>query len=166
MSFGFTECYAIAAWISLVFFQWTRYSSMDDPSWYTSRKRSWMPPAWVFPVAWTLLYSALVIMMFYFTQSTAADTWQIITGFTIFIIHIALNKAWSVAFWDRKNPTYAFWILVIGMLPTSLVLYVPFILDNQTPLYYIPVIMLTLYNLWLIFAAILNFYWMRVTFTN
>lgn len=161
MTFGFLQCMAISAWIPLIFMQFTHYTSMSDQSWYTTKKRRWMPPAWIFPLAWTLLYSAMVVMMYFFTQDTLADSWQLITGFTIFIFHIALNKEWSVYFWDRKRPDIAFWILILGMIPTGLILYVPFVVDNQTPLYFIPVIMVTLYNAWLLFAAILNYYWIK-----
>jgi translocator protein len=162
MVFGFLECVAIAAWIPLVFMQWSRFSSMDDQSWYTSKRRRWMPPAWLFPVAWTLLYSALVIMMFFFTQNTLADSWQLIMGFVLFLFHIYWNKEWGVAFWDQKSPLKAFWILVLFMLPTSLILYVPFIVDNQAnSLYYVPVIMVTLYNAWLLLAIVLNYYWLK-----
>ena len=166
MVFGFNECVAIAGWTALIFMQWTRYSASSDRSWYTKRKTKSMPPAWVFPLAWTLLYSALVVMMFFFTQDTLADSWQIILGFTLFLIHIAFNKEWSVYFWDRANPTAAFYILVFGMLPTSLILYVPFIVDNQTIHYYIPVIMVTIYNAWLLYAAYLNYKWMEIEEKN
>lgn len=162
MTFGFVECYTIVAWAALIFWQWTSYTSSSSKKWYTSRKPYWMPPSWVFPLAWTLLYSALTVMMFYFTQDTAADSWQLILGFTLFVFHIACNKEWSVAFWDRKSPRQAFWILVALMLPTSLVLYVPFIVDNQTALYYVPVIMVSLYNAWLLYAAVLNYYWISL----
>ena len=158
--FGFVECFAALGWGLLIFWQWTRYTSMNSKKWYTSKKKDWMPPAWVFPVAWTLLYTALTVMMYYFTHDTVADSWQLIMGFTIFLVHIALNKEWSVAFWDRESPTQAFWILVLLMLPTSIVLYIPFIVDNQTNLYYIPVILNSVYIVWLIYAAALNYRWM------
>lgn len=161
MVFGFIECYAIIAWSVLVFFQWTAYNAGSDRSWYTKKKQSWMPPGWVFPIAWTLLYSALVIMMFYFTLNTPADSWQIITGLVLFLVNIYFNKEWSVAFWDRQNPSAAFYILFLGMLPTSLALYFPFILGNTVGLYYVPVIMVTLYNAWCVYALVLNYYWIE-----
>lgn len=162
MTFGFIECVAISAWIPLIFMQWSRFSSMGDQSWYKSKKQRWMPPAWLFPVAWTLLYAALVIMMIFFTKNTLPDSWQLITGMVLFLFHIYWNKEWSVAFWDRNSPKEAFWILVVLMLPTSLVLYVPFIVENQdAAFYYVPVIMVTLYNAWLFFASVLNFYWLK-----
>lgn len=161
MVFGFIECVAVVAWATLIFWQWTSYTSMKSTKWYTDKKPGWMPPSWVFPLAWTLLYSALTIMMFYFTKETAADSWQLIVGFVLFLVHIALNKEWSVAFWDRKNLNQAFWILLVGMLPTSLVLYVPFVVNQTSELYYVPVIMVTIYNAWLIYAAFLNYHWLK-----
>lgn len=160
--FGFNECYIAVAWAALVFWQWTAYTAASDKTWYTSKRRSWMPPSWVFPVAWTLLYTALTVMMYMFTRDTLADSWQLQMGFALFLVHIAGNKEWSVAFWDRKSPSQALVILLVIMLPTSLSLYFPFIIDNQTELYYVPVIMVTIYNAWLLYASVLNYYWMTV----
>jgi tryptophan-rich sensory protein len=159
--FGFNECYILISWIVLCYWQWTSYSSTQDKTWYESKRdQKWMPPAWIFPIAWTLLYAALVVMMYMFTQNTPADSWQIALGFALFVIHIAANKEWSVAFWDRNSPSQAFAILMAIMLPTSLALYFPFIINNQTDLYYVPVIMLSIYNAWLLYASTLNYYWM------
>lgn len=160
--FSFTECYISVAWATLVFWQWASYTAATGTRVYSTNRPRWMPPTWVFPVAWTLLYTALTIMMYFFTRDTAADSWQLALGFALFVFHIACNKEWSVAFWSKgkEGPSQAFFILMVLMLPTSLALYFPFIINNQTELYYVPVIMVSVYNAWLLYAAVLNYYWM------
>lgn len=70
------------------------------------------------------------------------------------------NKYWSVLFWDMEDPESAVNVLVFVMLPTGVALMVSFII-NQTGLYWVPVMLLSIYIAWLLYAAALNVHWVN-----
>lgn len=157
--FGFNQVASIAAWSVLVFWQFSkRTGGTKDKSWYEDNKPWYGPPAAAFPIVWTLLYAALVVAMFYFTQNTPADSWQLITGVVLFIFHIYWNKMWSVYFWDMNDPDTALNVLLFPMLISGIALMIVFIV-NQTGLFWVSVMLLGVYLLWLLYATVLNIYW-------
>ena len=81
MVFGFLECTAVAAFISLVFLP------------LFPRKRNEESWKWLRVIMGALL----VLSFFYFTQSAIADSWQIITGFTLLVALVVLKKAYCAS---------------------------------------------------------------------
>lgn len=159
--FGFNEVASIAAWTVIVFTQFSKQGGRKDQDWYQDNKPSWSPPASWFPVIWMLLYSALVTAMFYFTKNTEPDSWNLIVGVVLFIFHMYWNKMWSVYFWEMNDPQGALYILIYHMLLSAIGLMVVFIV-NQTALFWVPVMLLSIYLAWLVYAAALNLYWVNL----
>ena len=115
--------------------------------------------------------------MYYFTRNVQADSWNLILGVVMYIVHMLgewnetvswkkltffhkANKYWSVLFWDMNDPESAVNVLVFVMLPTSVALMVAFII-NQTGIFWVPVMLLSIYIAWLIYAAALNVHWVN-----
>lgn len=158
--FGFNEVAAIAAWSVIVFTQFSKQGGRKDKKWYQDNKPSWSPPASWFPIIWMIMYSALVTAMFYFTKYTQPDSWNLIVGVVLFIFHMYWNKMWSVYFWEMDDPQGALYILMYHMILSAAGLMVTFIV-NQTGLYWVPVMLLSIYSAWLLYAAALNIYWVN-----
>lgn len=158
MTFGYIDATAIAAWAALVFWQ---PSLRSDPRDMYKRRPSFAPPAWIFPLVWTILYAMLTVAIFFFTKYTPTDSWQLITGTVVFVIHIFVNKWWGVVFWDWKRPGVALFLLVGIMLPTIVFFLVLCCLNTE--FFYVPVIMCGIYIVWLLFATVLNVYYVRRT---
>lgn len=161
--FGFNQVYALAGWAALTFLQLSDKmpsSSKDRKSWYDENKPSWAVPGYMFPFVWTLMYSALTIAMYYFTRNVQPDSWNIITGVTLYIFHILCNKLWSVAFWNMRSPFYAGLILLFPTILSACGLVVAFIV-NQSGLFWVPVMCLSIYVAWLFYAAAINIYWIN-----
>lgn len=59
-----------------------------------------------------------------------------------------------------NDPESAVNVLVFVMLPTSVALMVAFII-NQTGIFWVPVMLLSIYIAWLIYAAALNVHWVN-----
>lgn len=75
-------------------------SAMLSPrdAWYESLlKPAWMPPGWLFPVVWTLLYA----MMGAAAALVIQKGWSaggVKRALLLFVIQLAFNFAWSPAF--------------------------------------------------------------------
>ena len=108
------------------------------------------PPAWLFPIAWGILYILMGIgagMIFKKRYTKPADA---TTALKLFFIQLGVNFFWSIiffnlrAFWFSLAVLVALCILVISMIlqfykvkPTSAYLQIP-------------------YALWILFATYLN----------
>lgn len=156
--FGFTEAAAAVAWGVFTFYQ---FSSMTNVrSEYERDRPRWAPPGWVFPLVWTLLYAALSVGIFYFTQVCAPDSWQLIVGVVAYIFNIVCNKMWSYLFWDLRRRTAAMNVLIFCMLPSCAALIVASSVGQQSDgLYLVPLIVFAVYTAWLVYALVLNIYW-------
>lgn len=118
--------------------------------WYPSLLHSPLsPPAWVFPVAWTLLYVLMGISvgLLYGIRS-------IYTGFlyTLFIIQLFFNFMWSLLFFYMRNPTLGF--VDIILLDIFVVIYFAgaYVVNRISAWLFVP------YIIWLAFATYLNGY--------
>ena len=99
---------------AFVFFQLSK--SHGDERYAKQRKQLTLgPPAWLFGVAWLIIYVFLTVSAYYaFTTVTANYTAMI----CVFFVNIMLNKYWSVLFFDYHHPVAAMFVL-LGMLGTS-----------------------------------------------
>lgn len=86
--FGFNEAAAVCAWAVFTFWQVSSYGSNKSRKWYDNNKPDWAPPGYVFPIIWFLLYTACTIAIFYFTQNVQPDSWNIILGVIMYIVHM------------------------------------------------------------------------------
>lgn len=83
------------------------------PTWYaTLAKPSYTPPNWLFPVAWTLLFTLMAIAVW---RILAAPPSRDRTRAAVaFYAQLAVNILWSFAFFGAESPSLG--LLVIGVL--------------------------------------------------
>ena len=107
------------------------------------------PPAWLFPVVWSILY---VLMGISATRiSLAPDSPQKKQGLNLFIIQLVLNFFWSLIFFNLQAYGLAFLWLVALWITVFLMILSFRNADPVAALLQIP------YLIWLTFAAYLSF---------
>ena len=106
------------------------------------------PPAWLFPVAWTLLYAAMATAMWFVLKTGSKDRF-ILLG--LYIAQLAVNLLWPYLFFVQQALGLAFfWLLLLWML-VAIMLYQFFRESKVAGWLLVP------YQAWLTFAAVLNF---------
>lgn len=117
--------------------------------WYpTLAKPAWTPPSWLFGPVWTLLYIAMSVV--------AWRIWRLPIGtarthiLRAWWLQLALNGAWSWAFFWFKNPAAG--LLVIGPLLVVIASTQPRLARVDRP----SAMLWTPYVLWVAFASCLN----------
>lgn len=72
-------------------------------NWYAAlAKPAWTPPDWVFGPVWTVLYAAMAVAawLVWRRKGLAGARWPLL----LFAVQLALNVAWSWAFFGLKSP--------------------------------------------------------------
>ena len=106
------------------------------------------PPGWLFPVAWSLLYATMAVAMWFVLRAQGRDRY-ILLG--LYIAQLAVNLFWPFLFFVQQTLGLAFfWLLLLWIL-AAIMLYQFF---RESP---IAGWLLVPYQLWLTFAAVLNF---------
>ncbi len=108
-----------------------------------------LPPKWLFPVVWTILYAVMGYSA-YLVKHSYGETAQKKTALTIYWTQLALNFMWSIIFfrfealWLAFVVIMALWVMIIAMIlsfrkisPLAAYINIP-------------------YLLWVTFAAYLN----------
>lgn len=106
------------------------------------------PPAWVFPVVWSILYGLMGIgaAMIYLSEPSA----QRHRGLNLYIVQLTVNFFWSLIFFNAQAYGFAFlWLLLLWGLVLWMILVWRQVNPTAAKLQ-IP------YLLWLTFAAYLN----------
>jgi benzodiazapine receptor len=120
------------------------------PGWYAGlEKPGFTPPNWLFGPVWTMLY---IIMAFAFWRILEAPSRSPgkSTAVTWFLIQMALNAAWSVAFFGLHSPGLGL-IVIGGMILAIVMTMLSFArLDRLAALILLP------YLAWVCFASALN----------
>lgn len=107
------------------------------------------PPAWVFSVAWTILYLMMGFAA-YLVCTTEGDLHHKTMAMIFYWVQLLMNFMWSIVFFNWKLYLVAFiWLMVMWML-VILCAYWAFKVNRKTALLLAP------YILWLTFAAYLN----------
>lgn len=124
--------------------------TMDGMKIYgTMNKPPLSPPAWVFSVAWTILYIMMGLAC-YFVWVSEADSSLKVIAFVIYAVQLAMNFMWSIVFFNWNMYLVAFvWLMIMWCL----VIYCAvkfFSLSKLATYLMIP------YIVWLTFAAYLN----------
>jgi tryptophan-rich sensory protein len=131
--------------------------TLDD--WYrTLNKPRWNPPNWLFPVAWTFLFTVMGIASWLVWRAGRSGNEKDLStspeakkALKIYGVHLIFNALWSVVFFGMRKLGWAFvellvlWNLVIATI-------VSFYRVKPAA-----GIMLIPYFLWTTFAGILNF---------
>lgn len=107
------------------------------------------PPAWLFPVVWTILYALMGISSYLIITSEAGKE-EVEGAIRIYAYQLIVNFLWSTIFFNFGWYLFAFvWLLLLWILVLLMIL--KFREINKTAAYLnIP------YLIWLTFAAYLN----------
>ena len=107
------------------------------------------PPAWLFPIAWTILYTLMGISSYLILTSGALKE-DIEAALRLYIYQLGVNFLWSTFFFNLGWYLLAFfWLVLLWILVLMMILRFKDI--SKTAAYLnVP------YILWLTFAGILN----------
>jgi len=125
------------------------FLTQRDTSFYEGlTKPAFAPPNWLFPVAWTLLYAAMATAMWFVLRAQGKDRF-ILLG--LYLAQLTVNLIWPFLFFMQQALGLAFfWLLLLWML-AAIMLYQFFRESKVAGWLLVP------YQLWLTFAAVLNF---------
>ena len=83
------------------------------PTWYAGLvKPSFNPPNVVFPVVWTILYVVMGVAA-WLVWGTPAESASRRTALVAWFVQLALNVAWSFAFFGARSPLAGLIVIVI-----------------------------------------------------
>ncbi|MBQ7500179.1 MAG: tryptophan-rich sensory protein [Clostridia bacterium] len=116
-----------------------------------AEKPALSPPAWLFPVVWTILFILMGISAYLVWSNDAADETLKKKALVLYFVQLAVNFFWPILFFNLQAYFFAFiWLLILlALVIATVVLFHrirPLAAYLQIP-----------YILWLIFAAYLNF---------
>lgn len=119
----------------------TTYGSMNKPP--------LSPPAWLFPVAWTILYLMMGLAS-YFVFVAESDSRSKWAALAVYCVQLLMNFMWSIVFFSWGQYLFAFvWLIIMwALVILCTVLYQR--VDRLAACLMIP------YIVWLTFAAYLN----------
>jgi tryptophan-rich sensory protein len=117
--------------------------------WFDSlAKPSFMPPAWAFPVAWTILYVCLGLALALILHARGARGRRV--AIALFLAQLLLNYSWSPVFFGLHHIWPAF-AIIVAMIVVSVAATLAFLrIRKAAALLMLP------YLAWLCFAAALN----------
>ena len=107
-----------------------------------------MPPAWVFPFAWSILYILMGLALSMILNARGARGRGI--AIALFVIQLALNLAWSPVFFAMHRIMLAFGLILAIFLWASLTTLLFWKVRRAAAILMLP------YLGWLLFAAVLN----------
>ena len=126
-----------------------QFTQADITSWYVSLPKSTLtPPALVFPIVWTILYTMIAIAGWILWQHRYETIAQSIMGF--YIVQMLFNWSWSPIFFHWHYITLSFYWIVGTLLFTLITIRLAW--RDYRPVSYL----LMPYSLWLMFATYLN----------
>ncbi len=108
------------------------------------------PPAWLFPVAWTILYTLMGISS-YLILTSDAEFEDIAEAMRLYVYQLLVNFLWPTFFFNFKWYLFAFLWLILLWILVFLMIRKFYIIRKSAALLNIP------YILWLTFAGYLNF---------
>lgn len=74
------------------------------------------PPAWVFPMVWTVLYVLMGIASYIICESNATRE-ERNNALTPYVLQLVLNFFWSIIFFNMRQYLFAFiWIIALWVL--------------------------------------------------
>ena len=108
------------------------------------------PPAWLFPVVWTILYTLMGISS-YLILTSGAEQAEIQNALSIYAYQLTVNFLWPTFFFNFRWFFFSFlWLLLLIFLAAAMIREF-YKISKPAALINIP------YLVWLIFAGYLNF---------
>ena len=122
-------------------FNYTWYQTLNQPI--------FAPPAWIFSPVWTVLYILIFVSLVFYAKSfkTNNKAW----GYTLFVLQMLANLAWTPIFFGLKNIGLA--LAVIILLDILVLWNIIVFYKNSKP----AGLILVPYFLWILFATYLNY---------
>jgi translocator protein len=126
------------------------FTRQGIPEWFaTLHKPAFNPPSWVFGPVWAVLYVLMAVAMWLVWRK--AGTSGVTVATVLFVTQLALNVLWPAIFFALRRPGAAFVEIIVlwcAILATTIAFW---IIRPLAGLLLVP------YQLWVTFAAILNF---------
>lgn len=121
-----------------------------ENDWFASlRLPSFMPPAAAFPIAWTILYISLGIVLAMILHARGAQGRGLLIG--LFLLQLAVNYAWSPTFFGSGQVLLALGLVAVMIMLTLVLIARLWKVRRAAALLMLP------YLAWLCFAAALNY---------
>jgi tryptophan-rich sensory protein len=124
-------------------------SGYGNPWFDALAKPAFMPPGWVFPVAWTILYIGLGLALALILHARGAGGRG--PALLLFFLQLALNLAWSPLFFAAHQVGLALWVIVAMFFLAAAAAYLFRRIRPAAAILLLP------YLAWLLFAAALNY---------
>lgn len=108
------------------------------------------PPAWLFPIVWTILYLLMGVSAYYI-KSSGSDSNKIAKALKIYYYQLAVNFLWPTLFFNFNKYLFSFFwlLLLLGLVIWMLWEFMK--ISKLSAYLNVP------YLVWLIIAAYLNF---------
>jgi tryptophan-rich sensory protein len=124
-------------------------SGSSNPRFAALRKPAFMPPGWVFPLAWTILYILLGLSLAMLLHAKGAHKRERVL--ILFWVSLVLNFAWSPVFFGMHKVTFA-----LSLIAAMMILAMTLIL-TLWKIRIVAALLLYPYLGWLMFAGLLNY---------
>ena len=116
--------------------------------WYASlNKPPWTPPNWLFPVAWTILYTMIAAAGWLVWRAAGGMS----AAVAVWGIGLVLNALWSYFMFGRHDIALALTDVTALWIFTAAFIWLAWRLDKRAALLFV------VYLAWVSFAAALNF---------
>lgn len=108
-----------------------------------------LPPAWLFPVVWVILYGVMGLSA-YFIRYSDGDKAQIKAALNIYRLQLAVNFSWSIVFFRFEALKAAFAVIIVLLVLIIVMIYRFYKVNRLAAVINIP------YLAWVTFAGYLN----------
>jgi benzodiazapine receptor len=125
--------------------------------WYKDyRKKLWLPPRWLFPIMWAIMYLLIAIAFFVFFRNSynGEPDYVVPTIALLFLFHMMANKQWSPTFIEARMTAMAMALCVV-LVATAITILVIFGI-NANYVSWVPFATFLAPVLWYCFALTLN----------
>jgi translocator protein len=153
-----TQALGLAVWLLVTFAaaglgSWATAASLRD--WYQQLARpAWTPPDWIFGPVWTALYVMMAVAAWLVWRQAGWSVARRPLG--LYLVQLSLNALWSMLFFGLRSPALAAVEIVVLWLAILATLSSFWRRSTAAGLLLVP------YAVWVAFAALLNFEFVRL----
>lgn len=148
------DCTSLIIWITVLVSIGSVIGSLTKTevnTWYSTLNRSPLtPPNYVFPVAWTILYSMIAACGWIIWHTPPLPKLRLIKN--LYVMQLILNWSWTPLFFCYHLTGYSLVFLLIMDMAVVMIIYLAYARIRSVSLLMSP------YLVWILFATYLNFY--------
>lgn len=145
---------SLIIWMAVLLFIGSLMGSLtknEVTSWYSTLNRSPLtPPNYVFPFAWTILYTIIAVCGWIIWRVSSFSELRAIKS--LYLIQLILNWSWTPLFFHYHLTGFSLVILLVMDVLVAMIIYLGYARIRLASL------LMTPYLLWILFATYLNFY--------